>query len=55
MGMQLLDDNLFKLYKSGICDKKEVLLRSNNLDDMTARIAKAERGIFEDEATDKNV
>jgi twitching motility protein PilT len=55
LGMQLLDDNLFRLWKTGLCDKNEVLLRSNNLDDMTSRIAKAERGIFEDEATDKTL
>ncbi len=55
MGMQLLDDHLFRLWKSGLVEKKEVLLKSNNLDDMTLRIAKAERGIFEDEATEKAV
>jgi twitching motility protein PilT len=54
-GMQLLDDNMFKLWKNGVVDKKEVLVRANNQEDLAARIAKAERGIFEDEATDKMV
>ena len=48
-GMQLLDDHMFKLWKSGIVEKKEVLLRANNVEDLAARIAKAERGIFDDD------
>ncbi len=54
LGMQLLDDHMFKLWKSGVVEKKEVLLRANNLDDLTTRIAKAERGIFDDELGDKS-
>ena len=49
LGMQLLDDHMFKLWKSGLVEKKEVLFRANNPDDLTARIAKAERGIFDDD------
>jgi twitching motility protein PilT len=49
LGMQLLDDNMFKLWKQGIVEKKEILFRANNPDDLALRIAKAERGIFEDE------
>ena len=30
-------------------EKKEILFGRNNLDDMAARIAKAERGIFDDD------
>ncbi len=48
-GMQLLDDHMFKLWKAGLVEKKEVLLRANNLEDLAARIAKAERGIFDDD------
>jgi twitching motility protein PilT len=48
-GMQLLDDHMFKLWKQGIVEKKEVLVRANNVDDMAARIAKAERGVFDDD------
>ena len=49
LGMQLLDDHMFKLWRSGLVEKKEVLFRSNNIDDLGMRIARAERGIFEDE------
>ena len=48
-GMQLLDDNMFKLWQKGIVEKKEVLVRANNAEDLAARIAKAERGIFDDD------
>ena len=49
LGMQLLDDNMFRLWKEGIVDKREILLRSNNVDEMAAKIARVERGMFEDE------
>ena len=49
-GMQLLDDHMFKLWKSGLVEKKEVLFRANNPEDLAARIAKAERGVFDDES-----
>ncbi len=48
-GMQLLDDHMFKLWQSGIVEKKEVLYRANNAEDLAARMAKAERGVFEDD------
>jgi twitching motility protein PilT len=48
-GMQLLDDHMFKLWQQGIVEKKEVLVRANNVDDMSTRMAKAERGVFDDE------
>jgi twitching motility protein PilT len=48
-GMQLLDDHMFKLWKDGVVDKAEILLRSNNVDEMAAKIARVERGMFEDE------
>src|ERR1700733_11712615 len=49
LGMQLLDNSLFKLWRSGIVDKKDVVFRCNQPDDLLSRIAKAERGIFDDE------
>jgi len=52
-GMQLLDDHMFKLWKSGIVDKSEIFVRSNNPEDLMARVAKAERGIFDDDDSDK--
>jgi twitching motility protein PilT len=48
-GMFLLDESLFKLWKDGLCDKEEVLLRSSKPAELAARIAAAEKGVFEDE------
>jgi twitching motility protein PilT len=48
-GMFLLDESLFKLWKDGLVEKEEVLLRSSKATELAARIAQAEKGIFEDE------
>jgi len=48
-GMQLLDDNLFKLWRTGKCTKEDVLIKANKQDDLARRIMQAEKGIFEDE------
>jgi len=53
LGMQLLDDHLFKLWRDGTVEKKEVLFRSNAPDELATRIARAERGLFDDDATAK--
>jgi twitching motility protein PilT len=52
-GMFLLDEKLFMLWKDGICEKEEVLLRANKAAELAAKIAQAERGIFEDEDADE--
>ena len=49
LGMQLLDDHLFRLWQEGKIEKKEAILRANGPDELTARIARAERGMLEDE------
>jgi twitching motility protein PilT len=49
LGMQLLDDHMFRLWKDGVVDKREVLLKSNMPDDLALRIARAERGMMDDE------
>jgi twitching motility protein PilT len=49
LGMQLLDDHMFKLWREGLVEKHEILLRSNNPDELASKIARAERGLFEDE------
>jgi twitching motility protein PilT len=49
LGMQLLDDHLFKLWKDGIVAKEDVLFKANMPDDLEKRIAQAERGLFEDD------
>jgi twitching motility protein PilT len=48
-GMFLLDESLFKLWRDGLCEKEEVLLRSNKPAELATKIAQAERGLYEDE------
>ncbi len=48
-GMQLLDDHMFKLWKKGLVEKRDILLKAQSYDDLFNRIAQAERGMFEDE------
>jgi twitching motility protein PilT len=47
-GMFLLDESLFKLWKDGLCEKEEVLLRSSKPAELAARISAAEKGVFAD-------
>jgi twitching motility protein PilT len=48
-GMFLLDDSLFNLWKMGLCDKEECLLRAKKPHELAAKIAAAEKGLLEDE------
>jgi twitching motility protein PilT len=48
-GMFLLDESLFKLWKEGLCEKEEVLLRSSRPAELAQKIALAERGEEEEE------
>src|SRR5438874_2162820 len=48
-GMFLLDESLFRLWKDGLCEKEEVLLKSSKPAELAAKIAQAERGIFDEE------
>ncbi len=50
-GMFLLDESLFRLWREGVCDKEEVLLKSSKPAELAAKIAQAERGL-EDEDGD---
>ena len=45
----LLDDSLFKLWKEQKCTKEDVLAKAQSPDELAARIANAERGMFDDE------
>src|SRR6185295_15131634 len=47
-GMVLLDDSLFNLWKNQLCTKADLLARSVLPDELAARIANAERGMFDD-------
>ena len=48
-GMQLLDDHMFSLWREGIVSKEEVMIKANKPDDLATRIARAERGMFDEE------
>jgi twitching motility protein PilT len=48
-GMFLLEESLFKLWKDGVCDKEEVLLKTNHPQELAAKIAAAERGVLEED------
>ena len=47
-GMFLLDESLFRLWKDGLCDKEEVLLKSSKPNELAAKIAQAERNELDD-------
>ena len=48
-GMQLLDDHLFQLWKDGLCEEADVILKSNLPDDLTHRIVLAKKGQLSDD------
>src|SRR5206468_6908842 len=48
-GMFLPDESLFKLWKDGLVEKEEILLRSSKPAELAARVSTAERGLEEDE------
>jgi twitching motility protein PilT len=53
-GMFLLDESLFKLWKDGLCEKEEILLRSSKPNELSARISNAEKGLADDEELDED-
>jgi twitching motility protein PilT len=54
-GMFLMDEALFKLWKAGLCDKEEVLLKTSRPGELASRILKIERGEEEDEDQSEEV
>jgi len=48
-GMFLLDEDLFRLWKEGLVEKEEVLMRAARPAELAAKIAQAERGMLEEE------
>jgi twitching motility protein PilT len=48
-GMQLLDDALFSLWKNNICEEDTVVIRSNQPGELKARIARAKKGLLDEE------
>ena len=49
LGMRLLDDDLFRLWKERKVSEEDVLAKSQSVDDLAKRIANAKQGIVEDE------
>ena len=48
LGMQLLDDHMFDLWRRGLVEKRDIILKANQTEELANKIARAERGIFED-------
>src|SRR5579859_4444921 len=48
-GMFLLDESLFKLWKDGLVEKEECLLRSSKPAELAAKMSQWERGVFDDD------
>src|SRR5215510_1495292 len=54
-GMFLMDESLFRLWKDGVVEKEEALLKSSKPAELAAKIAQAERGAYdEDEEGDED-
>ncbi len=48
-GMQLLDDALFDLWRKGLCDEREVIIRSVQPGELKAKIQLAKKGLLDDD------
>ena len=48
LGMQLLDDHLFRLWNEKKVSEDDVLAKAQSVDDLAKRIANAKRGIYEE-------
>src|SRR3989440_9982244 len=48
-GMFLLDEHMFKLWKEGLVDKEEILMRSSKPAELAAKITAYEKGLYEEE------
>jgi twitching motility protein PilT len=52
-GMFLLDESLFKLWKEGLVEKEDILMRTSKPTELSAKIAAYEKGIYEEEEYDE--
>ena len=53
-GMQLLDDALFNLWKNGLCEEQDIIMKSNHPGELKARLERAKRGLFDDETGEED-
>jgi twitching motility protein PilT len=51
LGMQLLDDHLFRLWSEKKVTEEDVLAKAQSVDDLAKKISNAKQGIFDDEET----
>ena len=51
LGMQLLDDHLFRLWNEKKVTEDDVLAKAQNVDELARRISNAKQGIFDDAET----
>ncbi|NCA11059.1 type IV pilus twitching motility protein PilT [bacterium] len=54
LGMQLLDDHLFRLWNEKKVREEDVLAKAQSFDDLAKRIANAKRGVYEEETARKD-
>jgi len=52
-GMQLLDDALFNLWKTGLCEEQDVVVRSNSPGELRTKIQRAKQGLFDEESEEE--
>ena len=52
-GMVLLDDSLFDVWRRGLVDEEEVLLKARKLSELRDRIEQSKRGVFDEEGDEE--
>jgi twitching motility protein PilT len=53
-GMFLLDESLFRLWRDNVCAKEEVLMRASKPTELAAKIAQAERGVYDEDGEEED-
>jgi twitching motility protein PilT len=53
-GMQLLDEALFNLWKSGLVEEHEIVVRCNAPGELRNKIQRAKQGLFDEETEDED-
>jgi twitching motility protein PilT len=53
-GMQLLDDALFNLWKNGLCEEQDIVMKSNHPGELKVRLERAKRGLFDEETDEED-
>jgi len=49
LGMQLLDDHMYKLWERGLVEEDDILIKANSPDELRTKLARAKQGLLEDE------